>query len=369
MTTDRGSVRWHRNGWEIRVQVDGRRVTRRVRAPNDREGRRQAEDALDALVVALGAGAESITVGQMLAQYVEVRGPSWSPSTRAATPHLVAPLVAEWGGRELSTLTAREVERTYARWVAAGASPATVRRRHSVLGAACNLAERWGLVLRAPTRGVVVPEGLAAADPDLPELGQVFRAFGLLENVRLRVAAELAVATGARRGELLGLRWCDVVERGVVAFGGAVVVDGKSLVRKATKGGKPKRLAIDEGTSDVLDGWRVDRRARALALGVGRLDDVWPVLESPSDPRVPWHPDRVTRTWMRHRDAIGLGGLRFHDLRHLHATYLLGEGSTVHAVAARGGHGPAMVLSRYGHAIPAHDQAAADAIGRARKKS
>lgn len=360
-------MRWHRNGWEIRVQIDGRRITRRVRGGNDRAGRRAAEDALDALVASVGTGGAAVTVGQMLAQYVEVRGGSWSPSTVATTPHLIAPLVAEWGPRSLGSLSRREIELVYAGWVKGGVSPGTVRRRHSVLGAACNLAERWDLVPHSPTRGVVVPDGLASAVPDLPEIGVVFEALGRLVNRRLAVAAELAVATGARRGELVGLRWADVdLAAGVVGFGGSVVANGRDLTRKSTKSGRPKRVAIDPGTVDVLDAWRGESQEVADRLGL-RVERPWPVLGAPSDPREPWHPDRVTRTWVRHRERIGLDGLRFHDLRHLHATYLLGEGSTVHAVAARGGHGAAMVLDRYGHAIPAHDQVAAEAIGRARK--
>jgi len=75
---------------------------------------------------------------------------------------------------------------------------------------------------------------------------------------------------------------------------------------------------------------------------------------------------RVSREWARHRDGIGLGALRFHDLRHLHATALLGAGVPVNTVAERLGHASArMTLDVYGHAIGAHDRLAADVVGAA----
>ena len=68
--------------------------------------------------------------------------------------------------------------------------------------------------------------------------------------------------------------------------------------------------------------------------------------------------------WGRHRAGIGLAGLRFHDLRHLHATHLLEAGVPVSTVSARLGHASArMTLDVYGHARPAVDQAAAAVIG------
>ena len=75
---------------------------------------------------------------------------------------------------------------------------------------------------------------------------------------------------------------------------------------------------------------------------------------------------RITSSWHRHRVAVGLEHLRFHDLRHLHATTLLAAGVPVNTVADRMGHASArMTLDVYGHAIPAHDRMAADVVGRA----
>ena len=210
------------------------------------------------------------------------------------------------------------------------------------------------------SQGVKLPKVTRRRLDDLPEIGHVLAAVGRLGHDELRVAARLAVATGARRGELVALRWSDVdLEVGAARFMGSIAAGpNRTLVRKSTKGGKPKVMALDPGTVAVLADWRAKGRGRG------------PVLPSPSDPTVPWHPGQVTLMWHRHRGSVGLEALRFHDLRHLHATALLAAGVPVNTVADRMGHASArMTLDVYAHAIPAHDQAAADVIGRAERPS
>lgn len=93
MAPERGSVRWHRGGWEIRLQVDGQRHTRRVTAPNTRAGRRIAEDTLDRLTATLHTGTDRLTVAGALDRHLAAKGASWSPSTIAARRHHAAETV------------------------------------------------------------------------------------------------------------------------------------------------------------------------------------------------------------------------------------------------------------------------------------
>lgn len=338
------------------MHAHGRRVFRRVKAPNTRAGRREAEKALDQLAAEAGLKVEGFTVALLLDAYRMARAADWSPSTVAAHDGHAAAIVRDLGAVEVGELRAATIEAVYGRWVTAGSSAGTVRRRHAVLAAALAHAERWSMVPVSPARGVRLPKVERRRLDDLPEIGGVLAAIARISHAELRVAARLAAATGARRGELVGLRWSDVdLEAGVVRFMGSIAAGpDRALVRKATKGGRPKVLALDAGTVAVLVAWKAKGRGRG------------PVLPSPSDPSAPWHPGQVTLMWHRHRESVGLGALRFHDLRHLHATTLLGAGVPVNTVADRMGHASArMTLDVYGHAISAHDQVAADVIGRA----
>lgn len=371
MASDRGSVRWHRGGWEIRLQVDGRRVTRRVRAPNTRAGRREAEAQLDALATAMSAGADRMTVAELLDAYELACESSWAPSTRATFPHHAAAVRAELGDREVASLRPVDLDVLYGRWLSAGVAAGTVRRRHSVFAAALRRAEKWGVVAVSPARDIeTIGSSSSRAPVEVPDIATAFEVIAGLEHRRLQVAAELAVATGARRGELCGLRWRDLDADGPsLVFTTAISVGpGGQLVRKGLKTDRPKRVAIDDSTAALLVQWRKECRAAALAAGAGRLGPNDPILSSPTDPHGPWAPPQITRAWQRHRRGTALEGVRWHAFRHLQATYLLAQGIPVHEVAARLGHDPVMTLRVYGHAIPAHDRRSADAIAAARAR-
>lgn len=315
----------------------------------------------------LGLDAEALTVAQLLDRYELIKGPRWSPSTTSTYGYHVRPLREAFGPGEISQLRAADIEAVYAGWIGDGISPATVRRRHGILAAAFRQAERWGMILASPCRSVELAPADRLDHAGLPDAAAALEAIGRLTHERLKVMARLAVATGARRGELVALRWSDVdLDAGTVRVAGAIAV-GDELVRKSTKSGERRTaMAIDAGTVAVLRAWRSKVAAEAMQLGLGRPADDAPLVPSPTDPREPWHPDRITTTWVRHRDRIGMAKVRWHDLRHLHASALLAGGVPSTTVAARLGHSSTKTtLDVYAHAVPAGDAAAADVISRA----
>ncbi len=364
---DRGSVRYHRGGWEIRLQVDGKRVTRRVKAPDTRAGRREAEAELDRLTQRLVNKTDGMTVDELLNRYEAARSGGWSPSTRLAHSTHVKPVRKEYGQLEVSKLTAAVIEEVNAGWIDKGLSPATVRRRHSILAAALIYAER-GVIAVSPARHVELPK-IAKRPVEIIDLGQVLECIAKIKHDRLRTAARLSVATGVRRGELLALRWMDVdLDAGSVRVTRALARgDGRTLVVKGTKTGSVKVLSIDEATVAALKAWQRTVKAESLRAGGGTPAPNSPVFPSPGDPAAPWHPEHLTKRWVENRDGIGLPGVRWHDLRHLHATALLGAGVPPTTVAARLGHSNTQMLDTYGHAIPAHDRLAAEVISQAAK--
>lgn len=379
-TTDRGSVRWHRGAWELRIQVDGQRTTRRHRAPNTRAGRRSAEEALDALIASVDTRTETVTVADLIARYERRRSPGWAPSTRAAHPHHAAPTLAALGDTPVADLRRHHIQDVYDAWREDdGIAASTIARRHTILAAALNMAEADGVILRSPAAHIELPKAgddqVALDLHDLPAHPAVAAGVGRLEPVdgvegghrRLHVAAVVALASGVRRGELVALRWTDVdLDDRMLRVRSAMSVDADgAVVRKLTKGRRARTVRVDPEPVAVLRRWRRRCQEAALALGVAWREEQ-PVFPSPSDPREVWHPDRVTKSWDRHREQVGLGGMRWHDLRHRHATTLLESGIAVHVVSARLGHAsPTMTLNVYAHAVPAGDDAAADAIAAA----
>jgi integrase len=243
-------------------------------------------------------------------------------------------------------------------------SPASIRHVHAVLRGALGQAVRWGWIPTNPATNASPPKLrrreitpppidatrrlLDAADAHDPDFGAVLR---------------VLVATGARRGEVCGLRWSDIdaagstvtIRRSVASVAGGTVV-------KETKTHAARRIAVDSETLDALD----RRRERAVHLAEAcrlAFDPDGYVFTSEPDGSRPLHPDTITGGFQRLCQRAGLDGIRLHDLRHLHATQLLAAGVPVRTVSGRLGHAnAATTLNVYAHFLEASDRVAADVI-------
>jgi integrase len=184
---------------------------------------------------------------------------------------------------------------------------------------------------------------------------------------RLYAFYRLAAYTGARRGELLYLRWNAVdLHVGEVTFGGSTAVVQGQRIEGTTKGGRSRAVSIDSETIDVLREHRRQQQDEEQAAGSAWTDNGGLVFATRWGE--PLYPDTVTALMNKlinaHNKSASAGQVlphaRLHDLRHLHATTLLLAGVPVHVVAARLGHAdPAVTLRVYSHVLREH----ADSIG------
>lgn len=143
---------------------------------------------------------------------------------------------------------------------------------------------------------------------------------------RLYPFVVLALCTGARRGELLGLRWYDVdLDRGV-----AIVHHSKN--------GDRRGLAITGLAAQVLEQWRTCRRTGCDLVFHNRH----------GKPTFPRH------AWMEALAAAEVGDFRFHDLRHSFASYLAMSGATLAELAEAMGHKTLAMVKRYAHLTEGH---------------
>ncbi len=367
----RGSIRWHRGAWELRVQVNNKRPTRRFHAPNTHAGRALAYKELDAWIRVLDANVDDLTIEGAIEMYEASKAPDWSPSTQKSHANHAAPIILGIGATPLASLKRQQVQDLYDGWRREGKAPGTIRRRHSVLRAALRHAVKHEWILVSPAEGVDLPK----VPQDLMELPSHRAILNGIERIepkhrRIQAVASLAVGSGARRGELAALRWSEVDFDNRTIVIKASIAEGKdrALVRKQTKTGSVRVVDVDDAVMADLRRWRAESSERALHMGV-RIEEGFPVFGSPSDPAVPVRPSRIGQDWYRRRGEIGLAGLRFHDLRHRYATTLLELGVPVHHVSQRLGHAsPTVTLTKYAHAIPSGDRAGANATAAARRE-
>jgi integrase len=244
---------------------------------------------------------------------------------------------------------------------AAGLAPKTIRNVHGVLSKALGDAERWGLASRNPARLADPP---AVTRPRVrvwsPEQTRAFLATVAAD--RLFAAWLLAVTTGMRRGELLGLRWADVdLDVGVVRVAQARVRAGNRVEAGEPKTARGRRtIALDPATVAALRQHRTRQAQERLLADPSDIDSGL-VFTMPDG--APIHPNRFS-LWFRTRvRAANLPAIRLHDLRHSYATAGLAAGVPPKVMSERLGHATvAFTLDTYTSALPALDKSAADVV-------
>ena len=121
------------------------------------------------------------------------------------------------GHLRVAKLRASHLDALYASLTASGLKATSVRRVHALIGAALHQAERWDLVEPGKVSLRATPPRVAPVEIDVPTPEQVQSIIKRAENMSdpmLATLIQLAALTGARRGELCGLRWTDIDWKG-----------------------------------------------------------------------------------------------------------------------------------------------------------
>ena len=194
---------------------------------------------------------------------------------------------------------------------------------------------------------------------------QVSAVLESLQGHTLLPIVSLALATGMRRGELLGLQWGDIeldaakpflrVERSVEE-----TKAGLRLKPPKSKRGR-RNITLPPDAVATLRTHKVEQMQLRLQLGLGNIKPD-ALMFSDMEGR-PLNPHAVSRAWRRVCDTKNLPRVSFHALRHTHASVLIGAGVDVLTISRRLGHSKAsMTLDIYGHLISGGGEAAAKAI-------
>ncbi len=366
-----GSLRRRGAAWQLRVYtgrdaVTGHKrwVTRTVRGT-----RRQAERELAAMVRTAGDqdGGTGASVATLLERWFEQMAPDWSPRTVVHHRYILDRyLLPRFGDLALDRVLPAEIDGFYAalRGPSRNLAPATVRRIHGVLRAALAQGVKWGWLLANPADRATPPR---VVPPDIqpPAIDDLRRILALVDakDTALRTFLRMAIVTGARRSQLLGLQWRDVDLAGRSVLFRRGVVDGPDGVAvKSTKNHRAYRVVLDDESIADLGARRREAERLAEAAGTEFPDDGF-VFSGDVDGRHPWRPDYVTHRWSKLRRRAGMSGVRLHDLRHFAATALLGAGVPVNIVSGRLGHArSATTLNVYAHFTDSGDRSAAEAL-------
>lgn len=239
-------------------------------------------------------------------------------------------------------------------------SPSTVRRVHNVLLSAFDWAIKMQMIPKNPAKNVQPPkqreEGMIVWTRE--EAGTFLKT---CKGHRLYPLFYLALSTGMRKGELLGLKWEDIEwDYEVIRVRRTLGRTSEGfIVREQPKTAAGRRsVYISSGTVKVLQKHRKRQREELLKIGMTNPEYVF--LTSTGK-----HYDAsyIHRTFNALIKKAEVPKIRFHDLRHSHATFLLQEGVHPKIVSERLGHqNIAITLDIYSHVIPSMQKEAAKAF-------
>ena len=335
-------------GW-----IDGKRRRRSV------YGRTRVEvvDQLDELRRARRRGANlaarSRTVEQWMTEWLDeikvrdgTRGSTLDRYRQVSRTHIVPSL----GRVRLDRLTPGEVQ-AFMNGLSGRVSAASVVKVHGVLRAALSDAERLDLVPRNAARAVRPPR-LGRVERQVLTPEQARELLNAVVGHRHEGVVVLALTMGLRRGEILGLRWSDVDldKRSLWIRQALQRVDGElQLVEPKTHRSR-RALPLPALAVPVLERHRTRQASERLAVGP-YWDDRGLIF--PTTIGTPLEPRNVAHWFVKLRGQLGLDWLRFHDLRHACATFLLANGVDPRTVMEVLGHSTIrLTMDTYGHALP-----------------
>lgn len=243
---------------------------------------------------------------------------------------------------------------------AGGLSARTVGHMHRVLKQALAQAVAWKELGTNPADGVKPPliDWKPMQTYNFEETALMISA---LRGRSMFIPALLAATCGLRRGEICALRWKNVnFDAGQLNIVESLEQTKAGLRFKSPKNGKGRTVALPQAVAVELRAHRASRAQELLRLGAGLSDDDL-VLGHPDGSQVT--PMYISQQWPRQVAKTTLGRIRFHDLRHTHATHLLSRNVHPKIASERLGHSKiGITLDLYSHVIPGMQEDAAAMI-------
>lgn len=251
--------------------------------------------------------------------------------------------MAYFGDRRLAEITAAEIEQYRVQRLSRPKrtkskvpqiQPSTVNREIAVLKRMFNIARSWELIENNPVTKLRM----------LPERNRRLRYLSEDEARRLVAVAVphlrplliVALNTGARRGELFGLRWCDVD------------LDARVLSFVSTKNNRRRDIVVNTAVCDTLR--RLPRKGEFVF--------------SPAGTRI----SSVVHAFQTALKRAGIENFRFHDLRHTFASHAVMSGMDIPTLQQILGHATPTMTMRYSHLTPAHAMKAVERVDLGRQK-
>jgi integrase len=307
-------------------------------------------DALEALAARqkeVGAGClkrpADRTLAELAKEYIRYKGDhgkrSLADDQRILEKRLLPALGSTLPVRTLTAAAIAQYERTRMGATVEGrdrkVSAFTVSNELSVLRHMLRLARRWGYLDAVPDVELPrKPEGRRRY-LEADEITRLRDACQRSGNPDLALAVVIALNTGMRKAEILGLEWA------------RIDLSTARITLYATKSGKPRGIPVNSDVYDALVACQPgaeQRQGRLFSRDYGR------------------RASQIRKAFEVACRRAGIAGFRFHDLRHTAASHLVMRGATLQEVKEILGHSDIRMTLRYAHLSPAHLRSAVERL-------
>ncbi|WPS86510.1 tyrosine-type recombinase/integrase [Brevibacillus halotolerans] len=315
------------------------------------------------------------TYGEYLLDYMEntarhtIRPSTFDFHLFIAKKHIIP----EIGSLKIKDLTPRHLQKLYSKKLKAGLASSYIRNMHAVISKSLKTATEWGLV-RENIASLTTPPRIEKRQVQTWSLEQAnhfldtikFRKTG---NRKFHIVYVLAIYCGMRKGEILGLRWqdCDL-EQGYIRIQQTIVkADGRLTFQAPKTRNSVRTIDVPEFAIQSLKTHQLMQKEKRLSLGSAYNDHDLVVANWNGTPVLP---SDLNKDFKVACQFAKVPAIRFHDLRHTHATLLLQLGENPKVVSERLGHADVNItLNTYAHVLPTMQKSLAKNFDNAMKQS
>lgn len=355
-----GTIYKRSNGtWRAQITLDGERLN--FSADTQRECQQWLRKKLNHIAGGLTYDATITTLGEFLADWLTYKETTLKSSTYYQYNHVVESYIIPYLGQiKLMDLKPVQIQALYNRLIKDDVGIPTIQKVHTVFHSALSYACKIDLITRNPA-SVIDPPKTPNKEMKILDQSQISQLLITVDNHRWKALYYLAIRTGMRQSEILGLMWTDI------DWGKQTLNVERQLKRPKGNEVNFTTLKTNHGKRNIALGHRMVailrehyKRQHALQKKAGKN---WPEhgLIFTTSVGTPIHQRNLLRDFKNQLEKAGLPEIRFHDLRHTAASVMLNHNFAVIKVSRMLGHArPSITLDIYGHLLPSMQSADAN---------
>lgn len=357
-----GTIYQRSNGkWRAQILIGGKRLS--FATETRKEAQKWLREMRNDIERGLTHEGATISFGEWLDEWLISKEHHVAVQTHSYYCQIARDYINPALGRiRLRELNSRQIQRFYNSKVSEGIGLRTVQKTHTVIHASLNSARKFGMIPFNPDDATSPPKPKQKPMKFLnKEQIKILLHVARETNDRNYALYYLALVTGMRQGELLGLMWENMdLDKGIlnVKFNLKRIPGGGLKLDKPKTDSSIRSIKLGEDTIQVL-------QSQKRILETEALSDLWhnEGFVFPSMVGTALDPTYLLKQFRQLLNNARLPKIRFHDLRHTAASLMLNNGVDVLVASQRLGHAhPSITLDVYGHLMPSMQNEAANIL-------